>query len=477
MICIFKCMSCGDKMSFSMEKQAMVCPTCGSECEMDNYDMESVTYEGATTLEEGIRRLHCPSCGARVHIKEGDAMQKCGYCDAELAAFGEGQDVLCPEKIIPMKLTKEDARRKLISWWSGHSTMPRFDEFKLKVSFKDMYVPVWLIDADTVTEMSCLIKNDEYRYDHPFNNIRKVIMSNYTMVPFDSSCHIQDEQFSNIEPFNYDELVDFNAAYLSGHMAECYHNGPEITLPRAIGRLKDMSFHHAKLDIETDKMGGNISTYHKKECDVTPRTITYALVPVWVCKYVYKGVKRYIYINGQTGKVDGTVIDAGFKYENQLFTYGLSIVPVCFAIGLEIACAIKLMVPSLIEVAIAIGVIVFAVRYKWKGRDTSIDMKAAEEIQLRQGKKTKTSDYIFYNIILDMVALIVIIFGVYPKISISDVVADTMIMGGLIAVVVLLVYIYFYNNKLAKYETFSKKALYTEYINPENTSVIDSSVW
>ena len=121
--------------------------------------------------------------------------------------------------------------------------------------------------------------------------------------------------------------------------------------------------------------------------------------------------------------------------------------------------------------------IVFAVRYNWKGRDTSIDMKAAEEIQLRQGKKTKTSDYIFYNIILDMVALIVIIFGVYPKISISDVVADTMIMGGLIAVVVLLVYIYFYNNKLAKYETFSKKALYTEYINPENTSVIDSSVW
>lgn len=470
-------MSCGDKMSFSMEKQTMVCPTCGSECEMDNYDMESVTYEGGTVLDEDIRKLRCPACGAKAQIKEGDAKVRCGYCDAEMVTFGEGEDVLCPEKIIPMKLTKEEAKRKLITWWDAHSTMPKLSETKLNMSFKDMYVPVWLIDADTVTEMSCLIKNDEYRYDHPFNNISKIIKSNYTKVPFDSSCHIQDEQFGNIEPFNYDELIDFNAAYLSGHMAECYHNGPEITLPRAIGRLKDMSFHYTKLDIETDKMGGNISRFHKKECDVTPRTITYALVPVWVCRYVYKGVKRYIYINGQTGKVDGEVIDAGFKYENQLVTYGISIFPVCLTIGLEIACAINRIFPTLPEVIVAVFAFVLSFSYSSKGKDSSIDMKAAEEIQLRQGKKTKTSDYIFYNIILDMLALLLIIFCIYPKISILETKGETMIMGTLISLVALIIFIYFYNNKLAKYETFSKKALYTEYINPDDTSVVDSSVW
>ena len=104
-------------------------------------------------------------------------------------------------------------------------------------------------------------------------------------------------------------------------------------------------------------------------------------------------------------------------------------------------------------------------------------MKAAEEVQLRQGKKTRTSDYIFYNIILDMIALILIIFSLYPKISILETKGETMIMGTLISLVALIIFIYFYNNKLAKYETFSKKALYTEYINPDDTSVVDSSVW
>ena len=46
--------SCGDQMTYSLEKQCLVCSTCGAEIDADEYNTDDITYEGVRQLEEGI---------------------------------------------------------------------------------------------------------------------------------------------------------------------------------------------------------------------------------------------------------------------------------------------------------------------------------------------------------------------------------------------------------------------------------------
>ena len=112
MICVFPCLSCGDHMSYSLEKRAMVCSTCGNECDIETYDMANVTWEGQSELSDDIRMMGCPVCGAKAVLQEGSAKLECSYCGSEMAAFGMDERKLSPEKIIPCKLSRNDARRR-----------------------------------------------------------------------------------------------------------------------------------------------------------------------------------------------------------------------------------------------------------------------------------------------------------------------------------------------------------------------------
>ena len=94
----------------------------------------------------------------------------------------------------------------------------------------------------------------------------------------------------------------------------------------------DLSDDYCKEDIKADPEGGDIIDLNHVECDVTPSEIVYLLVPIWVCKYTYHGKKRYVYINGQTGKVDGEVLFANHNYEMNIGMYSVS----CFISALSV---------------------------------------------------------------------------------------------------------------------------------------------
>lgn len=483
MICIFKCVSCGDKMVFSPEKQAMVCPTCGSVCEMDTYDMADIAYDGAKSLEDGISVLHCPSCGAKVSVSQGNAKTKCGYCDAELAAFGEGEDTLCPEKIIPLKLTEDDAKSMLFKWWTQHETMPKLDMKKLKMSFKDMYVPVWLVYTDAYTDISATVRaivGDVYSSTEFNMGIRKVVKSTYERVAFDASCHIQDEQFYNIEPFHYSDMVDFHAGYISGHMAEVYHNGPQVTLPRVIRRVKDFAIKMIKEDIESDSRGGDIQSVVHQECDVTPSELVYLLVPVWVCRYEYEGKKRYVYINGQTGKVDGEVLFTGKVHERHIIEYAISALLVGAVTGLF---ASSLILAGQYLDARSMGqfgaYIVFFLRKYGKAlrKDSSEKLSTSEEIQLRHGMVVTAGANVIANVVLAFVVGLMDLIISIPSLRLVNKMSEGMIFTLIIAVVMAVLMTSRFARKLTNFETYTKKTRYIDYIKYTDCRELVKEIW
>ena len=480
MICIFKCVSCGDKMTFSMEEQAMVCPTCGSVCEMENYDMSNITYEGAIVMDDQLKKLHCPSCGAKVTVKEGSAKLNCGYCQSELAAFGVNEDILSPEKIIPFKITEAQAKSRLFAWWTDHKTMPKLDVNKLQMSFKEMYVPVWLTDSEAVTDLSAKIEGYYERIQLPHNFIRKVQKATFNQVAFDASCHIQDEQFYNIEPYDYSEMTDFNAGYLSGYMAECYHQGPDITVPRVVGRIKKFAFENSKTNIETDSQGGSILELVHQEIDVTPTSMVYLLVPVWVCRYIYRGVKKYVYINGQTGKVDGEVLFTGNKMERNVIAYGISAFWMSAVLIFSISSFFSGSLPSLIEVVVFVSGFIFLLTQFVRnifGSDKRIKVRADEEIQLRHGMKVDTFAYTIINIVIAAIMTFLEYALSWPRVVADGKVSDNVVIVIAVAMPVTYLLIKSFASKLVHFEKFTDKTRYVDYINVSDSTEILKETW
>lgn len=495
MICVFKCVACGDQMHYSIRRKMLVCDTCSAECEIENYEIENMTYEGSAELSNDIETLSCPTCGARVSILEGSAKLRCSYCQSELAAFGVHKKEYSPEKIIPCKLTYQEARVKLGTWWMNHETMPKYDEKKLKIKFQDIYVPVWLINADVSSSSKAIVAPFDYFGDShlPKVQVKKTYTSKFSLVPFDASCHILDEQFYNIEPFHYAEMVPFTPSYLSGHAAEGYHFEPHHILPRAIGRLKGFAKEQCRDFLEQDLRGGNVDEYLYEETDVTPTEMIYALVPIWVCSYVFQGKKYNAYINGQTGKVDGTVLFAGNKFRNNVILYGVLSLLLAVAVSFMMAVFILVFFSGYSGMSTSLYLLIGPLSYiipilsatfKWKigtgmGAGRTRDgrkqrslftggvnpTRINQEIQIKQGMKVSALNSGMVNLIFGLIATGVISLLGMPMIQSWKI--DYIVVGILTAVFAIIFDGFLtlqFSKLLLLYETYRKKTDYIDYV-------------
>lgn len=468
MICIFSCPSCGDRMVYSLEKKCLVCPTCGNECEADTYDTSYMIYEGMVEKSDEIELLSCPACGAKLSIKEGSAKLNCSYCDSELTAFGVHENELSPEYIIPNQLSEDDAKRKLFTWWANHDSLPKYDEKKLKITFQDIYVPVWLINADSV----CAIKASYIPYDPlgnlPEETISKVYGASFIHVPFDASCHIVDDKFHNIEPFSFNEMIPFNPSYLSGHLAECYHFDANQTLATANKRLQNFAFKQCMENIDVCIGGGNVDNFIEKSIDITPTEIKYALVPVWVCTYQYAGQKLNVYINGQTGKTEGDVIIQSSSTKANIVIYGITALLMLTSVSFLCYALFSL---KLFVLASPIAVTYFALIlsnaiekliYHKNSKNYFATVSYNENIQLRQGLKFSPLLGPFINIMLFIITLFINYSITLPFLRYADL--SWILFPTLISVIGTVIMIAGYIDKIRRYQSFVKKADYYDYV-------------
>lgn len=341
MICIFKCPSCGDRMDYSLEKQCLVCSTCGNEMDAEDYDLDDITYEATAHLEDGISEFTCPSCGCNMLTDRSNAKHICSYCGEELIEFGTAKGELSPEYIIPCKLTKDDALRKTLTWWSQHETMPKYDPTKIKFEFRNVYIPVWLCDVDVMAHVSGTVAYASRVYrgrsseDDNINRIQssKTMRSTFLKIPVNSSTHFSGNRFRGIEPYNYTELEEFNPVYLSGHNAEKTEFLQNDVSPQARRIAEDFGIKQCKYHMESMMFNyvklESVDSEYAKACTYN---MVYALLPIWICSYKYKGLRHCIYINGQTGKVDGEVLFTGKVYETEISIYALA--SLIFSIGI-----------------------------------------------------------------------------------------------------------------------------------------------
>ena len=115
----------------------------------------------------------------------------------------------------------------------------------------------------------------------------------------------------SIEPFDLTQAVDFDTAYLSGFLADKYDveskQGEERIRQRVDATLDEL--------IAPSLTGYSSVIPNQKSLQVSHNRAKYMLLPVWMLCSKYRGETYIFAMNGQTGKMTGTLpIDNAKKW-------------------------------------------------------------------------------------------------------------------------------------------------------------------
>jgi hypothetical protein len=191
-----------------------------------------------------------------------------------------------------------------------------FKKLAKEDALNGVYLPFWTYDAQTTSAWSGYggrhYYETEYYTDSDGKQQKREVQRTewiyrsgtynefFDDILIGASSELLQAQYESIFPFQLEQLVNFDAKYLSGWQAHVYN------IPVAEG------YEDAKKMMERDIYNActelcRIDTYK----DVTVETsffhqmYKHVLLPVWICTYLYKQKQYRFLINGQTGKIHG----------------------------------------------------------------------------------------------------------------------------------------------------------------------------
>ena len=341
----YKCPGCGASMVFEEGTDHMVCPYCGTKVSMEQISREETTGKEtgpkgtdgdetsgeetgpkgtdgdetsgenlgaeaeAETMGGHVRTFHCPNCGAEMMTDENTAATFCSFCGSPTLIEERLSGILKPKYLIPFQIDREKAKEMFRAWTKKGIFTPRsFSSASALDKVTGMYVPYWLYDYEAdvdldaaATRVRSTRKGDtEYTYTDHYK-IHRNLSAAYEKVPEDASTQTPDDVMERLEPFDYDQIKDFEMPYLTGFLAEKYNDDQEKMKNRAEERIRGFA---VKETLDTIQ-GYTTVTVVRQDVSLKQKRQDYAMLPVWIMNYRYRNKQYMLMINGQTGKMIG----------------------------------------------------------------------------------------------------------------------------------------------------------------------------
>ena len=323
----FKCPCCGGTLHFDDKSQNVVCPYCDSQFlpdslkdytdELASQPQEDTAWDESQVQaytneeKEGIKIYSCDSCGGEIIVDETTSSTCCPYCGNNVLVSKELAGDLKPNVVIPFKNDKDAAVANLKKFFKKKPLLPSsFSRENVIEEIKPLYVPFWLFDADVDGVVNFKGETthrwSDSMYDYKETKVYSIIRGGniaFDHVPVDGSKKMEDQLMESIEPFDFNEAVEFNAAYLTGYAADRYDVDKDETFGRATERFRDGTVQAFRRDI---------SGYDNVRVDSTNlqfenTNALYALYPIWILNTKWKNKAFRFAMNGETGKIAGNL--------------------------------------------------------------------------------------------------------------------------------------------------------------------------
>lgn len=328
----FKCPCCAAPLSFSGASGEMTCKYCDS-----SFTMEQVKAAEQAELEDGagsemtwsssaqsliqdesgkIQGYVCPSCGAQMVADEHTAATECPYCGNPAVIPQSFEGIYRPDLMLPFRVDKEQAKSKLQEFTKGKKLLPKSFTANNRIQeITGVYVPFWLYSChadgyvafEGVKSKSWEDERFVYtRKDH-YRMVRQGEMD-FQQIPVDAASQMDDATMDSLEPYDFTKAVAYDAAYFSGYLANRYDVEEKDAQPRANERVQNTF---------RTKMREQVRDYEEvaqkgESIRLSDAKAEYAMLPVWMMTTKYQGESYTFAINGQTGKMVGSLpIDKG----------------------------------------------------------------------------------------------------------------------------------------------------------------------
>lgn len=314
----YKCPSCGAQMTFSPEKQALVCGHCGTEKEVDfSDDVRERSFEelfDSKPWNGEIKVVQCQNCGAKEVLDKNEISTKCPFCGSssvlELSEVGG----IKPDTAIPFKISEKQARGSCLKWIKSRFFSP--SKFKKDVrlnEIKGCYCPVWTFDSDTVAVYSGRL-GKHYTETRIVNgktvtvtktryfNVSGQMRTMFDDIYVKGSEAVNENYLQRIQPYDMNTYVKYDDKMLAGYAANHYTVEPLEAWQTAEARMKGYFRNEIVRKYNADEVASlSISLIHQS------RSFKYLMLPVYISAVNYKDKLYNQYINGVSGKVAGSV--------------------------------------------------------------------------------------------------------------------------------------------------------------------------
>jgi len=326
----FPCGQCGAKVKFDPRAAALKCPYCGHENAIpksasDIKELDFHTYlQQAGSQAEQIQTtlVRCSGCGSEISVDPQVQSELCPFCDSAFVTGEKTAAGIKPESLLPFQVERKKAVDLFHKWAAGLWFAPNKLKHYARTTgsrLAGMYVPYWTYDANT-TSWYQGERGDDYQEQESYTEIengervektRTVTRTRWTSVSgvvyesFDDvlvvgSSSIPLKQAERLEPWDLENLVGYDASYLSGFRTERY----QVDLGAGFERAKQIMDTSIRAAVNRD-IGGDhqrissISTQHDNI------TFKHILLPLWISAYRL-GEKTYRFlVNARTGEVQG----------------------------------------------------------------------------------------------------------------------------------------------------------------------------
>ena len=260
------------------------------------------------TIMRNFDQYHCNTCGTEFMADANTSATFCIYCGITSLQKERIEEGKAPNLIIPFKKTKSDVAKAFSKLLSFKPLTPGvFRTIKKTSKIIGVYVPFWAYDITCDGNISFHCADSEKWMDENYRYIKNSKFDttmfahlDYQKVLSKASSHFKDELMASLEPFNFDELVDYNHAYLSNYFAEKY----DITEDDAYIQANEYTMNQC-VEMSTKEVGHQHCEINQNNLYLSKKSANCIMLPVYLVQVKYKNKDYTFAMNGQSGKVIG----------------------------------------------------------------------------------------------------------------------------------------------------------------------------
>ncbi|MDO4739134.1 MAG: hypothetical protein Q4A66_00555 [Eubacteriales bacterium] len=389
----YNCPCCGAPLAYGAQSGKLECASCGNSYELEAIEaMQAPQSAGGVQFElptegfgaadaQSMQAFVCESCGAELMTENTTTATQCPYCGSPTVLPGRIEGGVKPEKVIPFKVTKEQAQKQFDEYFQGKLLLPNiFKNSRNRISeMRRLYVPYWLFDCDAEANIvyDAEKKEKETRGDWEIETtehyiVRRAGSMRFENIPVDGSEKLDNEITESLEPYDLSEAVPFQPAVLAGSMAD----HADVNEGECEGRAVERVEYSIEQAIRSTVRGYSSVTERSKHIHAQGGKVTPVLMPVWLITTEKEGKTYTFAINGQTGKLTCDVPadkTKSFLWGGGVFAVVLAIAALVLHLTQNLASGTLLMAAVAAFIAAFVTVVVLTGQLKQATSQTSAE--------------------------------------------------------------------------------------------------------